>query len=193
MNKTLENNTYYLTSSDSAMTARVKNWLYENKKDSVKWVFDEFMKMAKEHNLKSNITSEKWLSLVYNYPKFDEYTIINKSASQDYYPYDEAATVQVEYANDTIPVESVKQASSTYYVPYNALKYPYQDIAKAHQHPTIDSDAIYFYLYFAIGLAIAIFSFKVTSGRNWLIALVSLGVVSLITGIFSVMSGGTTF
>lgn len=193
MNKTLENNTYYLTSSDSIMKSRVKGWLYENKKDSVKWVFDEFMKMAKEHNLKSNITSEKWLSLVYNYPKFEDYTIINKSASQDYYPYDEAATVEYASPNDTIPVVSVKQASSSYYVPYNALKYPYQDIAKAYQHPTIDLDAVYFYLYFAIGLAIAIFSFKVTSGRNWLIALVSLGVISLITGIFSVMSGGTTF
>lgn len=192
MNKRVETDSYYMTASDSAMDARVKNWLYENKKDSVKWVFDEVMKMAKEQNLQTNITAEKWLSLVYDYPSFENYTIINKSKSQEGYPYE-----AVPYVDSTgvavATVETASQPSSIYYVPYQPLRDSYQKIARAHQNPSIDSDMIYFYLYFAIGLAIAIFSFKVTSGRNWLIAMVSLGIVSLIIGIFSALSGGTAF
>ncbi len=192
MNKRVENDAYYMTSSDSVLNAKVKNWLYENKKDSVRWVLTEFMKIAKKQNLQSNITAEKWLSLVYDYPKFENYTIINKSKDRDDYPYETAYAVDSTSAVGVV-VENVRQPSSTYYVPYQSLKNGYQEIAKAHQNPTINLDSLYFYLYFAIGLAIAIFSFKVTSGRNWLIALVSLGVVSLITGIFSAMSGGTAF
>lgn len=194
MNKRPENDAYYMTTSDSALTFRVKNWLYEDKKDSVKWVFTEFMKMAKEQNLQSNITAEKWFTLVYDYPKFEDYTIINKSRNQNDYPYESYPVVDSTAVDGTaVAVESARQPSSTYFVPYQSLKNGYQEISKAHQNPTIDEEAIYFYLYFAIGLAIAIFSFKVTSGRNWLIAMVSLGVVSLIVGIFSAMSGGTAF
>lgn len=194
MNKRVETDAYYMTSSDSAMTFRVKNWLYENQKDSVKWVFTEFMKMAKEQNLKTNITAEKWFSLVYNYPKFEDYTIIKRSNSDNSYESYEVATAYDSTTVDVaVPVENVRQPSSSYYVPYNSLRTGYQEIARAHENPTINLDSLYFYLYFAIGLAIAIFSFKVTSGRNWLIAMVSLGIVSLITGIFSALSGGTAF
>lgn len=190
MNKRVETDSYYMSAPDSAMSNRVKTWLYENRKDSVKWVFDEVMKMAKEHKLQTNITSEKWLALVYNYPKFEEYTIINKSKSQDY-PYETAPYVDSTGAVAT--VEMAHQPSSIYYVPYQSLRDSYQKIARAHENPSIDLNVTYFYLYFAIGLAIAIFSFKVTSGRNWLIAMVSLGITSLIIGIFSALSGGTAF
>lgn len=192
MNKRVETDSYYIKSSDSVMNSRVKNWLYENRKDSVKWVFNEVMKMTKEHNLQTNITAEKWLSLVYNYPKFEDYTIVNKSKAQESHPYE-----TVPYADSTtaVVVETVEPArqTSSYYVPYEPLTDSYRKIAKAHQHPSIDSEALYFYLYFAISLALAIFSFKVTSGRNWMIALVSLGVVSLIVGIISAFSNGKAF
>lgn len=193
MNKTVENyNSYYTTYNDSVLNLRVKNWLYNNQKDSVKWVFTEFMKIAKEHNLKSNITADKWFSLVYNYPKFEDYTIIRRSNSQDVYndysiPAVDSSSIAVE------TVEPARQSISPYYVPHDALKSGYSEIAKAHENPTIDEEGLYFYLYFAIGLAIAIFSFKVTSGRNWLIAMVSLGIFSLIVGIFSAISAGTMF
>ena len=192
MNKRAETyNYYYGQDTDSVISKRVKNWLYENQKDSVKWVFDEFMKMAKQEKLTTNITAEKWFSLVYDYPEFTNYTVINKAKDQYGDPY------TVAYAVDSlgiaVPTTQTVQPSSTYYVPFQSLNDGYREIAKAYENPTINLDSLYFYLYFAIGLAIAIFSFKVTSGRNWLIAMVSLGVTSLITGIFSVMSGGTTF
>ena len=41
--------------------------------------------------------------------------------------------------------------------------------------------------YFAIALSLLIFAFRVTSGRNWLIAVISLGVVSILLGIFSII------
>jgi hypothetical protein len=195
MNKRAESSDYYYgQETDSVMSKRVKNWMFENRKDSIKWVFDEFIKMAKEEKLSTNITSEKWFSLVYDYPEFTNYTIINRSKNQSDYnsPYETAPYV-TDSTGVAMPVENVKQPNSTYYVPYQSLLDGYKEISKAHENPTINLDSLYFYLYFAIGLAIAIFSFKVTSGRNWLIAMVSLGVVSLIIGIFSAMSGGTAF
>lgn len=193
MNKTVENdNSYYTTYNDSVLNTRVKNWMYNNQKDSVKWVFTEFMKIAKEHNLKSNITADKWFSLVYNYPEFEDYTVIRRSDSQQ--PYNDYSIPVVDSAGVAVAaVDSARQALSPFYVPYESLKSGYQEISKAHDNPAIDLESIYFYFYFAIGLAIAIFSFKVTSGRNWLIALVSLGILSLIVGIFSAISAGTMF
>ena len=194
MNKRAETyNYYYGQDTDSVISKRVKNWLYENRKDSVKWAFDEFMKMAKQEKLSTNITAEKWFSLVYDYPEFTNYTIINKSKNDSDDPYYYNTAQAVDTIGIAVPATTTTQPSSTYYVPYQSLNDGYTAIAKAYENPTINLDSLYFYLYFAIGLAIAIFSFKVTSGRNWLIAMVSLGVVSLITGIFSAMSGGTTF
>jgi len=198
MNKRVENdNSYYGTYTDSILDQRVKNWLYNNQKDSVKWVFTEFMKIAREHNLKSNITADKWFSLVYNYPQFEDYTVIRKSNSQDVYNDYSATAVAVDVDSNGVAmppsVDYARQPPSAFYVPYDSLLSGYREISKAQENPTIDLDSLYFYLYFAIGLAIAIFSFKVTSGRNWLIAMVSLGVFSLIVGIFSALSAGTMF
>jgi len=199
MNKELQSQTSFNNHKDSILRARVKGWLYDNKKDSVKWVFDAFMKMAKQHNLKSNITAEKWFELVYDYPEFTKYTVIGPGKNYTNYanttgieePAEAYTTTAVD--SNTIAGESVKQFYSKYYVPFDSLSSAYRDIYRAQENPTIDLDSIYIFLYVSIAFSISIFSFKVTSGRNWLIALVSLGVTSIIIGIFSAMSGGTTF
>ena len=45
------------------------------------------------------------------------------------------------------------------------------------------------FLYSAFGLSILIFSFRVTSGKSWLIALVSTGVINIVYGIFTAIVG----
>ena len=62
--------------------------------------------MAKEENLKTNITAEKWFSLVYNYPAFDDYTVIRRSISQD--NYNDYSVVA-----PAIPVDSLGNADTT--------------------------------------------------------------------------------
>jgi len=175
-------NTYYNRNKmpknrDSINNSRVKGWLRSNQRDSVQWLLTEFEKIAKSHDLKGNITPQQWLNMVYKYPEFIEYESIASTSTinEDYYR---------NYAYTTTQV-----ASSDYYVPLKEMIYSYEKIHDAEYKPFINIEIGLTYLCVAFGLSLSIFSFRVTSGRGWLIALVSLGITAMITGLFSVVTG----
>lgn len=74
-----------------------------------------------------------------------------------------------------------------YYVPFSQLEESYGTLSDAWVNPDADTGLAIAYLCFAIMLSLSIFSFRVTSGRSWLIALVSFGLSSLVIGIFSLI------
>ncbi|WP_306352523.1 hypothetical protein [Flavobacterium sp. '19STA2R22 D10 B1'] len=143
---------------------RVKNWLVNNQKDSVVWVMKEFIKIADVHQLKANITAEKWSDLVYHAPEFTEYETISRIKKE-------------LYSNNNI--------ENKYYVPFNSLERTYSKLSQAWSDPFMDLFALNFILYVTIISSFLVFSFKTTSGRSWLIAFVALNVVGIITGIFA--------
>lgn len=176
---------------DTLNEIKIKRWLTENKKDSVQWLFKEFMNIAKQHHLKSNLTPEKWLELVYDYPSFSSYEIIgnqyrDKSADAATYPVD-------TYPTEESAVVENQNVYSEYYVPFNPLKNSYEKISNAWDNPTVEIQFLISFLYLGLGLSLFVFSFKVTSGKNWLIAMVSLGLIGIILGVFSAFVGGYTF
>lgn len=208
LNKQTRSFTYFTALQDSLIESRAKGWLIENKKDSVQWLFKEFFKLSKEHNLVSNITPEKWTELIYDYPEFTKYITVGRTHAENdpIYNYYDGVNNDYDYAveavdpdNATIDtlsktikiVNGQEYVYSKYYVPYNALAKSYGKISNAYENPEVDFDFILSFLYLSIGLSLCVFSFKVTSGRNWLIAFVSLGVFGIIAGIFSVIIGGS--
>jgi len=204
VNKQLQGFTYFNDKKDSLLELKGKRWLIENKKDSIQLLFKEFFKISKEHNLSSNITPEKWFELIYDYPDFTKYISVGKTSKEtsqnyNYYEgvnvdYTDAEIVPDEVALDTLSktikvVDGQEYVYSKYYVPFNALTKSYGKISRAYENPVVNLEFIMSLLYLSIGLSLCVFSFKITSGRNWLIAFVTLGLFGIISGIISVVIG----
>lgn len=207
INKVTNNFSYQGRIKDSLNELRVKTWLVENRKDSVLWLMTEFESIAKSHDLKGNITANQWLNLVYDYPDYNEYAIVGKidkyphNSYGEYtdYEYDETAVLpddvsQLNSLSTTIKmVNGEEYVFNKYHVPLLQLNNAYDEISESWVSPKIDSGLGLFYLLLSFCLSMGIFSFRVTSGRGWLIALVIMGVTAMITGLFSIMSGGEGF
>lgn len=198
MNKSLKGFVYQSAQKDSVNKAKIRTWLAEGRKDSILWVMTELDKIAKEHNLKSNITPQKWFSLMYDGADFTNYATIGEIES---YPLNHGYNYAMgEYPANNHGVDNkwfqIKSINGTdivfakYYVPTLQINNAYEKISKSWANPTIDEDAGLFYLFFSFTLSLAIFSFRVTSGRQWLIAFVALGVTGMLSGIFTLITSG---
>jgi heme/copper-type cytochrome/quinol oxidase subunit 2 len=203
LNKTIENFYYGERRQDSINEERVKGWLIENRKDSVLWLMAEFDKIVKAHELKSNITPQQWLKLQYDHPAFTNYINVgqaDKFVNVDYDYDDTSVSVSTpeftRMMQDTLANRVEMKDGDTYiypkyYVPMDQLTASYEIMSDAWNNPDADYELFLAYLYFSIGLSLAVFSFRVTSGRNWLIAAISLGLFAMFTGIIGVFSGGS--
>jgi len=211
LNKETADFSYQRDGKDSLNQDRVKGWLAEGRKDSVLWLMKEFDKIVKDHKAKTSLTPEKWLELVYNYPAFSKYITVGRieryevqetmrAVSADNVPYEEEVAM-VDYAVeadtvtsteeyikhiDTISnyirvIDSVTYIYPKYAVPLNQLEHAYANVSQSYVNPEIDRPIAMAYVCFAMGLSLLIFSFRVTSGRAWLIALVAFGLAALLT------------
>lgn len=162
---------------DSINNLRVQSWLQKDQRDSVLWLFTEFEKIAKSHGLKGNITPQQWLNLVYHSPEFTQYEYIAGSdGSEDDLGY--------RYSNF--------HRNAQYFVPYKPLRHNYEEIFESEYKPFIDKNTLVAYLIAGFSFSLFIFSFRVTSGRGWLIALVSIGIAALLVGLLAVMFRSVT-
>lgn len=196
MNKAIHSFPFFDSKQDSLRRVEVQQWMNNDDKQAVANVFQNYFSIVNQHQLKSNISPKIWMELVYDYPEFTKYSAIGKSERELRYEFEavEAATaidsVMEEQAlpADTISttikeVDGESYYYSKYYVSQDVLVKYYNFIASAWENPLVDWNFIMVVLCFSFGFSLAVFSFKVTSAKNWLIALISLGVVVLIFGI----------
>jgi hypothetical protein len=214
INKNIKNYSFFDPKWDSITKIKVKNWLVNDRRDSVKVMMKNYFDMVKEHQLVSNINENQWFSLVYNFPEFEQKRIIAKRVKDyynngdydyDYDNYDDYATTTKVMANqqqgrniDSINeylkvINNDKFIYYKTYIPADQLEYNYEKIAATYVNPTVTFGMLFTFIYLAIGLSVAVFSFKVTSGRNWLIALVSMGVLNILLGIVAAISSSEYF
>lgn len=71
-----------------------------------------------------------------------------------------------------------------YYIPFEKLESSYGAISEAWVRPTADFDYFIIMFYVALGISLLIFSFRVTSGRSFLISIISFGITALLIGLF---------
>ncbi len=173
-------NQFYI-SSKSDFTIRdadtVKKWLKEQNKEEISKLMDAFIALQNKHGLKSNLTKDQWLQLVYNPSK---YPVGDFNLISSYNYEDEEAKNQYSYY-----YSSRNKTPNGYYVSYDELERSYDKIMYAH----IDKDQSLAFFVITISMALSIsllvFSFRSTTGKSWLIALISMGLILFINGIFS--------
>ncbi|MES2544217.1 MAG: hypothetical protein V4548_04980 [Bacteroidota bacterium] len=164
----------------------VRKILSENNTQEVKKIMQQYLIIVKEHGLQTNLSLDKWFEITYNYPEFSKYELImqnsplDKDRNYNNYYYEQ------EY-EESIPV--IKKNYSKYFIERSTLSHNYEAIANAYTKP-ISIEPIILMFYFVFGLSLLIFSFRVTSGKSWLIALVGLGIFNAIFGILSAASKG---
>lgn len=200
LNKTMETFSLQGDVKDSLTKRKVRSWLVENRKDSVYNILKKVHIIAGEHKLKSNITPEQWLELVYDYPDFKNNKIVGIDNFSPVYAYDN----EQYYAKEEYEVEdyvygkkidlsinnrTIREKDTTYtpkyYVPLKQLKTAYGKMSKAYYSPDANLTVLGTLLYFALFLSMLLFSFRVTSARNWLIAGVSGGVMVVATALLT--------
>jgi hypothetical protein len=189
LNKNLNSYTFFNFTNDTLHKHTLKTWLVNQQKDSLKNLFKEYLEIAKEHNLKANINENQWLNLVNTYPKFEDYKLIgNSSEGEIYYPDNYTNGSVFDSVNKRLQTRGNQQFEYyKYYVPESNLNYNYNKISDSWNASTINFETLLIALYFGLGLSLFILSFRVTSGKNWLIGIVSVGVLGILFGIISII------
>lgn len=165
---------------------RVKRWLEMKQKDSVKWVMQEFEKIIKSHNQKMPLSVPKWLEMIYRPPAFVPKSIIAKQ-------YESRGEDITENSEDTLTYRlEVKNGAryyyANYYVPMRQMENAYQKIASSYTSPKADLELFEILMITGLMLSLFLFSFRVASGREWLLAAVGVGVTGIVCALFMVLA-----
>ena len=189
LNKNLNSYVFFDREVDSASKNRIRNWLVNNQKDSVKTLFKNYLAIAKEHKLDASIDENKWVNLIYDFPTFEKYKLIGGEAMTVYYPNNNPGEPNYDQEDQYLAkIKGTEYVINKYYVPEQSLKFAYSKIADSYVKPIIGWETYLISLYVALGISLLLFSFRITSGKSWLIAVVSLGVLNIIIGIFAAIS-----
>ncbi|MCL1667184.1 hypothetical protein M2T82_03820 [Elizabethkingia ursingii] len=160
--------------------AIMKKLLADRNEAEIKKKFQNYFALVKALKLKTNLTPERLLALNYH-PEtgYMEYQLINPMYPQDVEARVVAATGEKTYSN--------------FYVEQALLKSNFTTLQEAHSRPIIEKEFVIFIFYFSLVLSFLIFAFRATSGRSWLIALVALGILNIVFGLFNAITGGETY
>lgn len=196
LNKTMETFSLQGDVKDSITIRKVRSWLVENRKDSIYNTLKAFDNLAKEHALKGNITTDQWMALVYDYPDFPNKMIVGEnyyspvygySSDRHYDEYQDEYLFNEEKIDLSMNLMKIEKKDTTYspkyYVPQDQLNTAYSAMSKAWVNPDADAGVLGGLVYFAMGISVLLFSFRVTSGKSWLIAGVAGGIAVVITAL----------
>jgi len=150
---------------------KVKEWLANQDKEKILGLIDSYLDLQKKHNLTTNLTQEKWMDLIFNptrYPVGDFNKIYRYDVTNpDFYYY------RNYYENES-------DLAGSYYLQYRELGGAYYKIMNTYMERESEGLSLFFIICYSICIALMVFSFRVTSGKSWLIALVSIGVIFII-------------
>jgi hypothetical protein len=168
---------------DSLNKIQVQNWLDQNNQAEVKKLMDNYLSLIREHDLATNLNMDKWFEIVYKAPEFDDFLYIQPYLKQ--YETDNSYN-SYDYATK---IGNGERKYSKYFVQQDVLKDKYDMVSEAHTDSFFKIEMILGFLYGAFGLSILIFSFRVTTGKSWLIAIVTTGVINIVYGILTAITG----
>ncbi|GHT31502.1 hypothetical protein FACS189434_01370 [Bacteroidia bacterium] len=169
-------NQYYNQISTNNIKIRgkkeVEKWLLNEDKEKIRQLIDDFLALAKKHHLPASLNTYQWLRLIYNPPTYpvSDYNLISRSI-----PYNNNSRY---YPQNDEP---------KYFVPHYELMRAYENIFNAHYEDNSSNIALLVIVCIAGIASLLIFSFRCTSGKSWLVALVSAVLLWIIYGLIAVV------
>ncbi|NDV57835.1 hypothetical protein [Bacteroides sp. 519] len=139
----------------------VEKWLREGRKDQIMDLMLEVEALHKKHKLNALLASE-WFERVYNPP---------------FFPVDHSTYIYNKYVYDgSYPYLYKKELLSA----YEHAREAYVDLRGV-------TDYILFFFCFSLYLSVAIFSYRVTSGKSWLIAFIATGIILFVGSFVAIL------
>jgi hypothetical protein len=155
-----------LLNADNQKT--VQQWLITENEVQIRLLIRNFLRLAEKHHLKSTLTVEKWMELIYNPP---------------YYPVTGDNLIARDFEDPSLDYSEYAKLNR---VPFIELKQAYIDIYRAY-YDNQTSNYVLVILCLAGIVSLLIFSCRCTDRKSWLIALVASFVALVAYGIFSVL------
>lgn len=149
----------------------VKEWLINEDKAAISQLMDDFLALQSKHKLKSNLDKDTWMKLIYNPSKYrvgDYNLIMDENINPNSYRY--------------------SSSNISYYLQHRELSNGYKQALSAYD---INENSYYFLLTIsciAIAISLLIFSYRITSGKSWLIAALAMVIFLFINGFFTLIN-----
>lgn len=159
--------------------------------EAIRASMSAFLQVCDKYKIKYKLSVDDWFKWVYHPPYFPvTYTIQNTY----YYPQTDAEDAVNEVVVPT-PTNSEKELNPKgYFVQVDRLECIIDNTFKVYEYH-IEWNILLVFMYFALAITLALFSFRASSKRIWLISLIGSALVCLgvgaITAVFSYGKGDT--
>ncbi len=198
-NRTLTEYSYQGREKDSLNEIRVKGWLEANRKDSVAWLMKEFEKIVHSHEQEMPLSVNQWLEIAYRYPSHDNKILVAKQYKYkdsdqfiSYDPVEPLGNSPADTANTLSYKLKIQNGTDVYfakyYVPMRQMENAYQKISSSYTAPAASPDMLEILFIIGLMLSVALLAFRVTSGRDWLLALLCFGVAAIASSIIRILA-----
>jgi hypothetical protein len=152
--------------------------LNRNNPEEIRKVLNDFLTIANKHEIKHNLTLEKWFNLVYHPNDFELKSLIKGEKDIDFeYPLKAA-----ENANNSFYENHI----TDYYLENDALYNTFQNIEDI-KASTPYLDGIDFFIWFSFFFSSIILMFRVTDLKILLFTIISIGVLTLFITLLTVL------
>lgn len=186
INRNVGEFSFFSREEDSLRKLKLRKDLIANKDFEVKKIMNDYLAILNDHKLETNLNEKLWFTLVYDYPKFDNYKFISTKLPTNITYHDNQIQFGDDYNSNDLAV--YEKSYSQYFIQRDVLVDNYNEISLAFTESVFNIEGVLVFLYTVLGLSMLVFSFRITSGRSWLIALVGFGIFNIILGIIAATS-----
>lgn len=152
---------------------QVINWFKNGQQDSIRLLMTDFMNLAQKHKLQQDVSIDRWFNMVYQSPYF--------AISENNIICDQSSYYYSNPCNMSLPRASLDEY-------YQKIQRSYEDDFSIQEYLLLSACVV------AMVLSVLVFSYRVTSGRSWLLAFVFSGVLMfLITLIGFFLSNSASY
>ncbi len=163
----------------------------------IKSRLNNFMQLAREFEIKSNITVDQWFKLVNKPGRYGVDSTINSSPSYNYDAYydDAAVAVTVDTVVDAAttiapgPAGNNQVSRATrYYIDVISFKNIFENVDELRSWRKLN-DFFHVSIWIAFGLASILFAFRVTDLKSVIFAAVTAGLLGIVVALFALAGG----
>lgn len=167
-------NLYYIPNyyiSETVDTNKIiLHWLKNEDKEKISELMDQFLALQRKHGLKTNLTKQEWMKLVYNPPTYPvgDFNII-KTFERNY-----------------------DGRINNRYLQYQVLVSAYLKIYAAYNQNELDNHLL-LAIYMSLTISLMVLATRSTSGRSFITALIMAGFIIVIFSILAMIAKAADF
>lgn len=152
-----------------------KRWLLAGRQDSVRRLLQEYLALCSKYGGGHRFDADRHVKEIFSRPGFPVRYEISNGAYAGYETSPDGTSLPAGKLRDT-------------YIESGHLSEALRTIAEARQG-WLDTGTIFFLLYWSLGMALLLFSFRITAVRPWFIALIGAGVWCAVFGVLGAFMG----